>query len=90
MTTGAIGGCPNAGAARGRQLDCAVSPDGKMKAFYRDRNLWVANFDGTGERAVTTDGSVAGRIKNGTGSWHNCQTDLDKIIAELDAILDRF
>ena len=29
-------------AARGRQVDCVVSPDGKLKAFYRDRNLWVA------------------------------------------------
>ena len=29
--------------ARGRQIDCSVSPDGKLKAFYRDRNFWVAN-----------------------------------------------
>ncbi len=62
-------GCPSGGAARGRQAICLPSPDGKLKAFYRNRNLWVANFDGSGEKAVTTDGSSAGRIKYGTGSW---------------------
>ncbi len=62
-------GCPAMGAARGRQVICVASPDGKLKAFYRDRNLWVANFDGTGEKAVTTDGSVKDRIKYGPGSW---------------------
>ncbi len=58
-----------AAAARGRQADCVVSPDQKLKAFYRNRNLWVANFDGSNERAVTTDGSEKTRIKYGTGSW---------------------
>jgi dipeptidyl-peptidase-4 len=29
----------------------------------------VANFDGTGEKQVTTDGSEKNRIKNGSGSW---------------------
>ena len=47
----------------------SISPDGKLKAFYRDRNLWVANFDGTNEKQVTTDGSEKKRIKYGTGSW---------------------
>src|SRR6185503_20275152 len=31
--------------------------------------FWVANFDGTGEKQVTTDGSEKNRIKNGSGSW---------------------
>jgi len=62
-------GCPTAAPDRGRQAICIVSPDGKLKAFYRNRNLHVANFDGTGEKAVTTDGSVKDRIKYGTGSW---------------------
>lgn len=62
-------GCPPGGAPRGRQLECAVSPDGKFKAFYRARNFWVANADGTNEVQVTTDGSVEKRIKNGSGSW---------------------
>ena len=73
--TGADG---NAGGAGGglserdrRRADgrstASSSPDGKLKAFYRDRNFWVANFDGTGEKQVTTDGSVEKRIKNGIG-----------------------
>ena len=69
MPAGPTSGCPNAAAARGRQIDCATSPDGKLKAFYRDRNLWVAAFDGTNEKQITTDGSVEKRIKNGSGSW---------------------
>jgi dipeptidyl-peptidase-4 len=69
MAAGPVAGCPNPSAARGRQVDCSVSPDGKLKAFYRDRNFWVANFDGTGEKQVTTDGSLDKRIKNGSGSW---------------------
>src|SRR5688572_9873754 len=62
-------GCPHTRAARGRQLDCAISPDGKMKAFYRNRNFWIANVDGSGERQITTDGRLADRTKYGTGSW---------------------
>jgi len=69
MAAGPVSGCPSGAAARGRQADCIVSPDQKLKAFYRNRNLWVANFDGSNERAVTTDGSEATRVKNGTGSW---------------------
>jgi len=57
------------GPERGRQFDSAVSPDGRLKAFYRDRNLWISNADGTGERAVTTAGDAAKRTKFGTGSW---------------------
>jgi dipeptidyl-peptidase-4 len=69
MPVAPMNGCPNAGAPRGRQVECAVSPDGKFKAFYRARNFWVANADGTNEVQVTTDGSVEKRIKNGSGSW---------------------
>jgi dipeptidyl-peptidase-4 len=69
MPTSPIQGCPQGAAARGRQADCVLSPDGKLKAFYRARNLWVANLDGSAERQVTTDGNEKGRIKNGTGSW---------------------
>ena len=54
---------------RGRQFASATSPDGKILARYRDRNVWVSAADGTGERAVTTDGSAASRIKYGTASW---------------------
>ena len=69
MPTEPMVGCPQGGAARGRQDECVLSPDRKLKAFYRARNFWIANADGTGEVQVTTDGSVAGRIKNGSGSW---------------------
>jgi dipeptidyl-peptidase-4 len=57
------------GPARGRQFDSADSPDGTMRAFYRDRNLWVSQADGSDERALTTDGSETARIKYGTASW---------------------
>jgi len=57
------------GPARGRQFDSAVSPDGKTKAFYRDRNLWLSDASGANEFAVTTDGNEKARIKYGTASW---------------------
>jgi len=57
------------GPARGRQVDSSASPDGKLKAFYRDRNLWLSDASGANEIAITTDGSEKGRIKYGTASW---------------------
>lgn len=54
---------------RGRQFDSATSPDGKLKAFYRDRNVFVSAADGSGEKQITTDGSVSARIKSGIASW---------------------
>lgn len=57
------------GVARGRQATEAFSPDSVHRAFYRDRNLWVSNADGSDERALTNDGSEELRIKYGTASW---------------------
>ena len=57
------------GPDRGRQYDTADSPDSKLKAFYRDRNVWLSKTDGSGEIAITTDGSEKARVKNGTASW---------------------
>jgi dipeptidyl-peptidase-4 len=57
------------GPERGRQFEEALSPDGKLRAFYRDRNLWLSDADGANEVALTTDGSVEARVKNGTASW---------------------
>jgi len=57
------------GPARGRQFTEALSPDKKIKAFYRDRNVWLSDPDGKNEIAVTTEGSEKGRIKYGTASW---------------------
>jgi dipeptidyl-peptidase-4 len=57
------------GPERGRQFDSATSPDGKLKAFVRDRNLWVGDAEGLIEVQVTHDGSVKDRIKNAVASW---------------------
>jgi dipeptidyl-peptidase-4 len=57
------------GPARGRQFGEAVSPDGKLKAFHRRRNLWLSDPQGGNETQITTDGSEKDRIKYGTASW---------------------
>lgn len=60
------------GPERGRQYSSAESPDKKLKAFYRDRNLWLGDANGAngaGETAITTDGNEKARTKYGTGSW---------------------
>ena len=55
--------------ARGRQFESAESPDGKLKAFYKDRNIWVSALDGTNAVQITTDGNEKDRTKYGTASW---------------------
>ena len=54
---------------RGRQRPVAASPDGKLLASYRDRNLSICNADGSGATPVTTDGNDRQRIKYGTATW---------------------
>ena len=54
---------------RGRQAGSANSPDGKFKAVYRERNLWLSDTKNDKETQITTDGAEKARIKNGTGSW---------------------
>ena len=66
---GGRGGRGGTGIERGRQAASAESPDGTLRAFYRDRNLWVSSGRGDDERAITTDGSEKERIKYGTASW---------------------
>ena len=63
------GGRGGTGIERGRQAASADSPDGKLKAFYRDRNLWVSDAAGANASAITTDGNDKDRIKYGTASW---------------------
>ncbi|CAN5536209.1 S9 family peptidase [soil metagenome] len=63
------GGRGGSGRERGRQDTEAVAPDGKHKAVYRDRNLWMSDVDGTHLSAITKDGSEKDRIKYGTASW---------------------
>lgn len=60
--------------ARGRGADADVrSPDGKLRAFSRDLNLYVAPTATGGaaapEIAISRDGSAQARIRNGTGSY---------------------
>jgi dipeptidyl-peptidase 4 len=62
---GGAGGAPE----RGRQFSSAPSPDGALKAFCRDRNLWLSAADGSNEIAVTKEGDEKTRIKCGTASW---------------------
>jgi dipeptidyl-peptidase-4 len=64
-----LGGCVAEQVERGRQAACVGSPNGAMRAFYKDRNIWIANADGSGQKALTTDGSEEKRIKYGTASW---------------------
>ena len=54
---------------RGRQFSEAISPDKKLKAFFRERNLWLSDADGKNEFAVTTEGNEKARIKYGSASW---------------------
>jgi dipeptidyl-peptidase-4 len=56
--------------ARGRGRDADVaSPDGQMRAFSRDHNIWIENVSGGAPKQVSTDGAAAARIRNGVGSY---------------------
>jgi dipeptidyl-peptidase-4 len=57
------------GPARGRQVSSVDSPDKTLKAFHKDRNLFVSDAAGANPSPVTTDGSGTDRIKYGTASW---------------------
>src|SRR5688572_10182807 len=48
----------------GAKLEATFSPDGRSVAFIKNNNIFVASTDDTGERALTTDGSV--QVLNGT------------------------
>jgi len=54
---------------RGRQFDSSESPDKTLKAFYKDRNVWLSAADGGNPVAITTDGTESNRVKYGTASW---------------------
>ncbi len=68
------------GRARGRQFEFALSPDHTLRAFYRDRNLWLSNADSSNPVAITTEGSIQGRTKFGSASWVYGE-ELDQITA---------
>ena len=54
---------------RGRQYPSADSPDGKLKAFTKDRNMYLSNADGSNVRAITTDGNNDNQVKYGIATW---------------------
>ncbi len=68
-TESGFGGRRLPGVERGRQIAIANSPDGKLKAFQRDRNLWLSEVNGANEVVVTTDGNEKARVKYGIASW---------------------
>ena len=68
------------GPERGRQFDSAVSPDKRLRAFYKDRNLWVSNADSTNPIAITTEGNAQARTKYGIASWVYGE-ELDQVTA---------
>jgi dipeptidyl-peptidase-4 len=51
----------------GRKVEATFSPDGRSVAFVAHNNLFVASVGATGERALTSDGTVA--LLNGTLDW---------------------
>lgn len=57
------------GVARGRQYPSADSPNGELKAFTRDRNMWISDKDGSNEYAITFDGNPETQLKYGIATW---------------------
>lgn len=55
--------------ARGRQYASAISPDEKLKAFTKDRNMYISNPDGSNVQAITTQGNDENQIKFGIATW---------------------
>jgi dipeptidyl-peptidase-4 len=77
---GARRGGGGGGPARGRQFATALSPDGKLKASCKERNLWIGDAEGKDEYGVTTDGSEKTRTKNAVASWVYGE-ELDQVTA---------
>ncbi len=67
--SGGRNGFRRRGPARGRQEPEEMAPDSSRKAIYRNRNVWIADTNGTNARQITTEGSTAKRIKYGSASW---------------------
>lgn len=57
------------GPARGRQAQATNSPDGKWKAYTKDRNMYVSAPDGSNAIAITTDGNDQTQVKYGIATW---------------------
>lgn len=54
---------------RGRQYDHVFSPDGKLRAQYRDGNVVLIEVETGDERWITREGSAEEKVVFGTASW---------------------
>ncbi len=66
---GRPGGRVPFGRRRGPQAGMVPSPNGKLQAFTRDRNLWVRDTQVHQETPITSDGSEKARIRSGVVPW---------------------
>ncbi|MBA6154225.1 S9 family peptidase [Gelidibacter maritimus] len=55
--------------ARGRQYASAISPDSTLKAFTKDRNMYISHPDGSNSITITTDGNEDNQVKYGIATW---------------------
>lgn len=51
--------------ARGRQYAFAISPDSTLKAFTKDRNMYISKPDSSELMAITSDGNEDNQVKYG-------------------------
>ncbi len=54
---------------RGRQYASAYSPNGKLKAFTKDRNMYISDSAGGNIIAITTEANTKNQIKYGIATW---------------------
>ena len=52
-----------------RQKTFAISPNKKLKAFTKDRNMYLSNADGSDVIAITTDANTDNKLKYGAATW---------------------
>lgn len=55
--------------ARGRQYASAESPNKQLKAFTKDRNMYISNADGSNVVPITSKGNESNQIKFGIATW---------------------
>lgn len=55
--------------ARGRQYASADAPNGQMRAYTKDRNMYISDMNGGNVMAITTDGNTDNMIKYGIATW---------------------
>ena len=55
--------------ARGRQYASHISPNKQLKAFTKNRNMYISNADGSNVQAITTKGNDENQIKFGIATW---------------------